>query len=76
MAVRCGTTRRVPADRDAVTVLVVPAGRSQPEPAAPFALELPDGTIRHGVADSRGAVFVRDTPRGVVSLTVPAPFVK
>lgn len=76
VAARCGAVRKVPADHDAVTVLVVPAGRSQPEPAAPFAIELPDGTIRHGVADSRGAVFVRDTLRGVVSLTVPAPFVK
>jgi hypothetical protein len=56
--------------------LVVPAGKREAEPGAPFAVELPDGTMRHGFADRRGAVFVRDTPRGVLSLAVPAPFVK
>jgi HEAT repeat protein len=76
VAVRCGTLRPLTEKHDAVTVLVVPAGKREAEPAAPFAVELPDGTIRHGLADSRGAVFVRDTPRGVLSLAVPAPFVK
>jgi cellulose synthase operon protein C len=76
VAVRCGTLRPLTEKRDAVTVLVVPAGKREAEPGAPFAVELPDGTMRHGFADRRGAVFVRDTPRGVLSLAVPAPFVK
>lgn len=76
VAVRCGTLRSKTEKRDAVTVLVVPAGKREAEPAAPFAIELPDGTLRHGIADQRGAVFLRDTPRGVLTLAVPAPFVK
>jgi HEAT repeat protein len=62
--------------REALTVYVVPIGVSEPLPRAPFALLLPDGSVRMGNADRRGAVFETATPAGVVSLLVPAALVR
>src|SRR5690606_30343590 len=57
---------------DDVLVYVVPHGATVPTARAPFALVLPDGTMRLGVADRRGAVFVKDVPGGTLALAVPA----
>ncbi len=57
---------------DDVAVYVVPDGRSQPGPRAPFALVRPDGILRLGLADRRGEVFEIKVPRGTLRLTVPA----
>ncbi|MBM4360755.1 MAG: hypothetical protein FJ096_21825 [Deltaproteobacteria bacterium] len=54
-------------------VYVVPGSGDQPVPRAPFALVLPGGELRLGVADRRGAVFARGLADGEVELTVPAP---
>ncbi len=54
-------------------VFVVPDGGDAPKARAPFALVLPDGTMRLGVADRRGAVFEGAALSGEVSLAVPAP---
>jgi HEAT repeat protein len=59
-----------------LTVYVVPMGVTEPVPRAPFALLLPDGTVRMGNADRRGAVFEGAAPAGVVSLLVPAALVR
>ncbi|MDX2054372.1 MAG: HEAT repeat domain-containing protein [Polyangiaceae bacterium] len=65
--------RQLPsAVRGPLTVLVVPVGRSQPEPEAAFALRLPGGLVHTGVADRRGGVFEVDAPLGDVALLVPA----
>jgi len=53
-------------------VYVVPAGRDAPVPRAPFALVRPDGLVRHGVSDRRGAVLEIDLPPGSLALGVPA----
>lgn len=55
-----------------LTVFVVPDGASGPVPRAPFALVLPDGTLRLGLSDRRGVVFEPMAPRGEVELAVPA----
>lgn len=55
-----------------VLLFVIPAGESRPFPRAPFALERPDGLIRHGRADRRGAVWEADMPDGEIGLSVPA----
>ncbi len=55
-----------------VTVLVVPAGESAPVPRAPFALRLPDGVLRLGLSDRRGAVYEHAAPVGDLSLMTPA----
>ncbi|MEM6790918.1 MAG: HEAT repeat domain-containing protein [Myxococcota bacterium] len=74
VAVACDakTTTHSPGVRDAVLVFVVPATADGPVARAPFALVRPDGVMRLGVADRRGAVFEADMPRGEVSLAVPA----
>jgi HEAT repeat protein len=61
---------------ETVTVYVVPVGESAPAPETAFALVLPDGLMRLGVTDRRGAVFEHRAPRGFVSLTVPASSVR
>jgi HEAT repeat protein len=66
----------LPASREPVTVYVVPVGETEPVPRAPFALLLPDGSIRMGNADRRGALFEAAAPAGAVSLLVPAALVR
>ncbi|MBM4374299.1 MAG: HEAT repeat domain-containing protein [Deltaproteobacteria bacterium] len=61
-----------PNTRD-VLVYVVPDGGERPVPRAPFAVVLPDGAMRCGLADRRGAVFLRGVPDGALELTIPAP---
>jgi hypothetical protein len=53
-------------------VFVVPAGESDPVERAPFALRRPDGLVRHGRADRRGAVCEGNLGAGELSLDVPA----
>ncbi|MFO0661803.1 MAG: HEAT repeat domain-containing protein [Polyangiaceae bacterium] len=76
VASRCVKAPTVAKEREPVTVLVVPQGQNTPKAEAPFALVFADSTVRHGIADRRGAVFEASAPRGVVSLSVPAPFAK
>jgi hypothetical protein len=49
-------------------VFVVPDGGEMPRPGAPYALLLPDGLLRAGTTDRRGAVFDPRTPEGFVTL--------
>jgi HEAT repeat protein len=56
-----------------LTVFIVPDGGDSPQARAPFALVRPDGTLRLGLADRRGAVFEASVPEGDVELAVPAP---
>jgi HEAT repeat protein len=55
-------------------VFVVPVGEAVPTPRAAFALQRPDGLVRHGVADRRGAVYEVGLPDGELELNVPALF--
>lgn len=61
---------------DSVVVFVVPDGRNSPLARAPYALVRPDGLMRLGVADRRGALFEQDAPRGTIRLAVPAPLAR
>jgi hypothetical protein len=51
-----------------VTVLIVPSSGDEPTPGAPFALLLPDGSLRLGIADRRGAVHEPRATSGNVEL--------
>ncbi|MFO0552383.1 MAG: HEAT repeat domain-containing protein [Polyangiaceae bacterium] len=55
-----------------LTIFVVPDGSSTPVGGAPFALALPDGTLRLGLTDRRGVVYEAQAPVGEVELAVPA----
>jgi HEAT repeat protein len=55
-------------------VFVVPVGEASATPLAPFALVRPDGLVRHGIADRRGAIFEVGLPDGTLELAVPAVF--
>jgi hypothetical protein len=55
-------------------VFVVPIGEARPTPQAPFALVRPDGLVRHGMADRRGAVYEIELADGPLELAVPAHF--
>jgi HEAT repeat protein len=55
-----------------VTVFVVPDGKNAPIARAAFTLVRPDGYLRMGVADRRGAVFEFAVPDGSLRLGVPA----
>jgi len=55
-------------------VFVVPDGADQPVAEAAFTLILPDGTLRLGAADRRGALLEIFTPKGDLELGVPAAF--
>jgi hypothetical protein len=55
-------------------VFVVPVGEASATPRAPFALVRPDGLVRHGIADRRGAIFEVGLPDGTLELAVPALF--
>lgn len=62
-----------PAERsNDLVVFVVPGSGDEPMPRAPFTVVLPHGEARSGVADRRGAVFLRGLPDGLVSLAAPA----
>jgi hypothetical protein len=65
-----------PSGHRPLTVFVVPPGAIAPEPQAPFALVLPNGLVRLGLSDSRGVVYEALAPRGRVSLSVPATYLK
>jgi hypothetical protein len=72
VAERCGSDPDPPAGAHDVTVYVVPDGKPDPRARAPFALVLPDGSMRLGVADRRGAMFEPAVPGGRLELAVPA----
>jgi cellulose synthase operon protein C len=55
-----------------ITVFVVPSGRTEPLARGAFSLARPDGLLRFGLSDRRGAVFEAEVPLGDVSLEVPA----
>lgn len=76
VAARCSASPSRPSGSDDLLVFVVPDGRSLPVARAPFALVRADGLLRLGVADRRGALFERASPRGVVRLAVPAALVR
>ena len=50
------------------TVLIVPSSGGEATPAAPFALLWPDGSLRLGSADRRGAVHEPRAPQGSIEL--------
>jgi hypothetical protein len=65
----CGLPARPDiAHTEPATVLIVPSSGDEPTPGAPFALLLPDGGLRLGVADRRGAVHEPRAPSGNVEL--------
>jgi HEAT repeat protein len=68
----CREPVRYGAELQSVVIFVVPDGRSSPLPGAPYALLRPDGLIRAGLADNRGAVFERYAPTGDLALLLPA----
>ncbi len=75
VAVACSAAPARPGSgRERSLVYVVPVGEAVPTPRAPFALLRPDGLVRHGVADRRGAVYEIGLPDGELELNVPALF--
>jgi HEAT repeat protein len=77
VAARCAAPAPPPPHgTDDVTIYVVPDGGSLPMPRAPFALVRPDGYLRLGLADRRGALFEAGVPRGTLRLAVPAPLAR
>jgi hypothetical protein len=75
VAVACAAVPDRPASgNERSLVFVVPVGEAAPTPRAPFALLRPDGLVRHGVADRRGAVYEVRLPDGELELNVPAAF--
>jgi HEAT repeat protein len=75
VAAACSDSASQPAaSEQEVLIFVVPPGEAEPTPRAPFALVRPDGLIRYGVADRRGALVEAHVPAGEVSLGVPAAF--
>ena len=74
-AVACSAPRQSTRAGDGrALVFVVPVGEAAATARAPFALVRPDGLVRHGVADRRGAVYETDLPDGALELAVPAAF--
>lgn len=55
-----------------VTVYVVADRETPPKPLSPYALLLPDGLVRVGTSDRRGAVTDPAAPDGVLSLLPPS----
>lgn len=55
-----------------VTVFIVPEGRTKPSPGAPYTLDVGTGTLRSGIADSRGAVFVGAPADATLRLEISA----
>ena len=72
----CRSAPRAAETSHAVTVYVVPDGSATPTARASYALRLPDGRTRHGVADRRAVVFERAAPSGELELGVPAALVE
>ncbi|MBW2524232.1 MAG: HEAT repeat domain-containing protein, partial [Deltaproteobacteria bacterium] len=72
VARRCRAGQPAEAGSDDLLVFVVPHGAVEQVPRAPYALVRPDGALRLGVADRRGALFEAACPRGAVQLAVPA----
>jgi hypothetical protein len=72
VAAACASDGPAPNGAHDLLVFVVPDGKTVPMARAAYALVLPDGTMRLGVADRRGAVFERAAPGGRVELAVPA----
>lgn len=54
-----------------IAIFVIPDGRTEPLPSAPFALKLPDGFVRLGMADRRGAILEMAAPKGSLTLLPP-----
>jgi hypothetical protein len=50
------------------TVLIVPSSGGEPTPAAPYALLWPDGSLRLGSADRRGAVHEPRATHGAIEV--------
>jgi hypothetical protein len=50
------------------TLLIVAGSGAEPTPGAPFAVLWPDGSLRLGAADRRGAVHEPRAPEGPVEL--------
>ncbi len=59
------------ATRSPVEVFVVPYGATSPKARAPYVLEIPDGTLRCGAADRRGAIVEPAAPAGELTLRRP-----
>ena len=55
-----------------VTVYVVADRETPPKPLTPYALLLPDGLVRVGISDRRGAVTDPAAPDGVLTLLPPS----
>lgn len=72
VAAICADPPKTSAARDSILIFVVPQNGTKPVARATFALVRPDGVMRLGAADRRGAVFEAEVPRGEVSLAVPA----
>ncbi|MCC6216618.1 MAG: HEAT repeat domain-containing protein [Polyangiaceae bacterium] len=61
---------------ESVWIHVVPAGESEPEPRAAFALISAEGYARLGRADRRGVVVAHEGTAGALRLGVPAAFLR
>jgi HEAT repeat protein len=61
----------VPSGARELLVFIVPVAEAAPVGGAPFALVRPDGLVRHGTSDRRGAVAEAFVPDGLVELAVP-----
>jgi len=73
VARHCRDGRRAAEATDGgIMVYVVPDGRTDPEPRVAYALALPDGMLRLGIADRRGSLFEQEPPAGQLSLAIPA----
>jgi HEAT repeat protein len=55
-------------EREPTTVLIVASAGSAATPGAPFAVLWPDGSVRLGAADRRGAVHEPRAPEGPIEL--------
>jgi len=63
-----GAARPDAAASEAATVLIVSSSGGEPTPAAPYALLWPDGSLRLGSADRRGAVHEPRAAQGAIEL--------
>lgn len=63
--------KTVGAPWEPITVMVIPAGKTTPEPGAPFTLETEQGAYRFGWTDARGAISAQTRDRGALRLEQP-----